>query len=135
LNRDDLNGWVQACWTYLMLERDGTVEDVAQAFHDHLAAEKWFPRIADLTWRVEALVKKRLDSASTRAAYHEPPPLPVRDWSKVPTHRLPFNYDYTKDPHWQTGIALMSRAVKAKGDLGPMGNMAREMAKKMGMDE
>lgn len=131
LNRDDLSGWVRACWTFLIQEREATIDEVEQAFHDHLAAEKWFPRIADLVPRVETLVKKRLDLESTKAAYRElEPKTGLYDWSDVPTWHLPDDHDWNNDPHYQRGLALMAKVVAAKGDLGPLGNMAREWAQR-----
>lgn len=111
LTASDLDGWIRSLWLYLMVEREATVNEVARAFHDHLAADKWFPRIADLTWRVEAMVHKRQNLAATNAAFRDPQPVPELpdgdvDWSKVPTWRLPFNYDYTTDRHWQLGKAM-----------------------------
>lgn len=136
LNRDDLSGWVRAIYQYLMLDREATVDDVAQSFDEHLVSDKWFPRIADLVPLVEKRVLARQEVSRRATAQREAVAAPelesgAVDYSAWYTRDLPPGYDYAEDPHWQAGIDLMASAVKAKGDLGPMGNMVRDLAQRM----
>lgn len=119
-----------------MVDREGTLEDVFGAAEEHTNASPFFPTIADIGPLVEKRVIARREQQMIVAAQRDAIPLPQLDsgdvdWSNVRTADLPPGYDYSQDPHWQAGIALMTRAVETKDDLGPIGNMARELAQRM----
>lgn len=115
------------------MDREATVDDVAIAFRDHIAEQKWFPRIADLVPRVEERVLRRREAEIQAAAQEHAIPLPADangdvDWSKVSTADLPPGYDYAKDPHWQKGLDMLMGRVEEQGPMASgLGVMIRRL--------
>lgn len=134
----EIERWAGMYRAFLMVEREATVGEVFRAANQWLSESQYFPTVANLAPLVSEIVSARHHRESLSQAQRQavPPSLPEPDESTAPdyantrTADLPPGYDYADDPHWQRGIELMHAATKTKADLGPIGNMARDIAQR-----
>ena len=131
----EIRNWIRLYRGFLMVEYEGTIQDVFDAAQEWLTESRFFPTVKDLVPGIEARVVARREREMKAAAQDAAVALPElesgnTDYQDIRTADLPPGYDYADDPHWQAGIDLMARAVEAKGDLGAVGNLARDLARK-----
>lgn len=132
----EIERWAGMYRAFLMVEREATVTEVFRAANQWLAESQYFPTVANLAPVVSEIVSERMHLESTTRAQQDAVPVPElpapveMDHANTRTADLPPGYDYADDPHWQAGIRLMHAATETKADLGPIGNLARDIAQK-----
>ena len=136
MERTEIQRWANMYRAFLVIERGATLDEVFKVANDWIGDSRFFPTVADLAPAVEQLVSERHhreESARAQDAAVPVPELPAptnQDHTNTRTADLPPGYDYSTDPYWLRGIELMDTATITKADLGPIGNMARQMAQR-----